>query len=297
VINRGNYRSDVFGSVGAAQAFEQVLGEACENFKWVLHAYVLMRNHFHLALETPEPNLVEGMHWLQSTYATRFNRFRGESGHLFQGRYQSLLIEDSAALVRVVDYVHLNPVRAGIVPIDQIGAFRWSSLGRLRRKDRPQWLVAKRWLAQLGLADEPQGWSAYVAHLQARSVDTDEKRDHAELCRGWAIGTAGWRAAVAKDHRHLALHVGIAAQELRELKHARWEDVLAKVLREAGRDKESLATALKGADWKCELAERLRREAGASNIWIAKTLHMGSPASVRSWLCRRRKTGNQQTAA
>jgi putative transposase len=70
-----------------------------------------MRNHFRLVMETPEPNLVDGMHWLQSTFATRFNRLRGESGHLFQGRHQSLPIENSAALVRVVDYIHLNPVR------------------------------------------------------------------------------------------------------------------------------------------------------------------------------------------
>jgi putative transposase len=112
VINRGNYRRDVFESVGAARAFEAALLEACELFGWLLHAHAVMRNHFHLALETPEPNLVEGMHWLQSSFATRFNRFRGENGHLFQGRYKSLLVEDGAALGRVADYIHLNPVRA-----------------------------------------------------------------------------------------------------------------------------------------------------------------------------------------
>src|SRR5476651_2071950 len=116
VINRGNYRRDVFESAGAAQAFIAVLEEVLPRFGWRLHAYVIMRNHFHLALETSRPNLVEGMHWLQSTYATRFNRFRGERGHLFQGRYQAILVENLSALGRVVDYLHLNPVRAGMVP-------------------------------------------------------------------------------------------------------------------------------------------------------------------------------------
>ena len=94
VINRGNYRRDVFETTGTAKAFEVTLDEACEQHGWKLHAYVILRNHFHLALTTPEPNLVEGMHWLQSTFASRFNRLRGERGHLFQGRYQALLIED-----------------------------------------------------------------------------------------------------------------------------------------------------------------------------------------------------------
>jgi REP element-mobilizing transposase RayT len=67
VINRGNYRRDVFSSPGAAQAFVEVLGEALPRFGWRLHAFVIMRNHFHLALETPDPNLVDGMHWLQSS--------------------------------------------------------------------------------------------------------------------------------------------------------------------------------------------------------------------------------------
>jgi len=134
VINHGNYRRDVFGTVGAAQAFLAAVGEACERHAWRVHAFVVMRNHYHLALETPSPNLVAGMHWLQGTFATRFNRFRTERGHLFQGRYQALLVEDAAAMARVVDYIHLNPVRAGLVPPTACVSFRWSSLPCLVRR-------------------------------------------------------------------------------------------------------------------------------------------------------------------
>src|SRR5688572_8900047 len=93
LINRGNFRQNVFASLGASQAFIRALEEAAERFRWRVHAYVVMSNHYHVALETPEPNLAIGMHWLQTTYATRHNRFRGRHGHLWQGRFKSLLIQ------------------------------------------------------------------------------------------------------------------------------------------------------------------------------------------------------------
>jgi len=89
VINRGNYRTALFQTAGARAAFEACLFEACAKSGWLLHAFVIMRTHFHLAIETPGGNLVSGMHWLQCTFATRFNRLRDERGHLFQGRYKA----------------------------------------------------------------------------------------------------------------------------------------------------------------------------------------------------------------
>ena len=84
MINRGNYRSDVFKSSGAADSFLKTLEEAVEKYGWILFGYVLMRNHYHLAIATPRGNLSAGMHWLQSTFSTRFNRFRGERGICFK---------------------------------------------------------------------------------------------------------------------------------------------------------------------------------------------------------------------
>ncbi|MBI5768031.1 MAG: transposase, partial [Verrucomicrobia bacterium] len=81
VINRGNYRARVFATEATRAAFEACVFEACEKSGWVLHAFVVMNNHYHLALETPEGNLVAGMQWLQATFANRFNRLRGERGH------------------------------------------------------------------------------------------------------------------------------------------------------------------------------------------------------------------------
>lgn len=297
VINRGNYRRDIFESVGAAKAFQDTLDEACERHQWRLHAYVLMRNHFHLAVETPLPNLIDGMHWLQSTYSTRFNRFRSESGHLFQGRYQSLLLENVAVLTRVVNYIHLNPVRAKIVEPQQVAAFRWSSLSRFLRSERPQHLIAVDWLRDLRLFDSADGWRDYVALLVETSTPSDTKRDHEELCTGWAIGTEGWRKAVAKDHVHLALHRGVAADELRDVKHARWNELLLRLLEEHGKSIDLARTEPKGVVWKCMIAEKLRTEAAAPHGWIARNLFMGSENSVRSYVSRRRNSQNQQLSA
>ena len=76
VINRGNRRVGPFDDERTRDAFESCLFEACARSKWSLHAYVVMSNHFHLALETPEGNLAKGMQWLQATFTNRYNRFR-----------------------------------------------------------------------------------------------------------------------------------------------------------------------------------------------------------------------------
>jgi hypothetical protein len=96
-----------------------------------------MRNHFHLALETPQPNLADGMQWLQATFAARFSRFRSVSGHLFQGRYQALLIEDQEPLFQVANYIHLNPVRARVTFPEDIIRYEARQAEHLRPHRHP----------------------------------------------------------------------------------------------------------------------------------------------------------------
>ena len=288
VINRGNYRHDVFGTAGAAAAFERCLFEAGGKTGWRLHAYAILRNHYHLALETPRGNLATGMHWLQGTFATRFNRLRGERGHLFQGRYQAILVEPGPALARVADYIHLNPVRAGIVPVEQAAAFRWGSLGRFVRGPRPECLGSgAEWLRELGLADTPAGWADYGAHLQRRMAEPTEQEndEHGPLSSGWAIGTHAWRQAVAKDHAHSKLarseHTGSEAKVLRE---AQWAEATDKFLAKVGKTRVDALEDWKGAAWKIAVAEALRRTTSATNGWIAAHLHMGTGGSVSKYV-------------
>jgi REP element-mobilizing transposase RayT len=291
VFNRGNYRRDLFLSAGEAGAFVEALEEAAQSYGWRIHAYALMRNHYHIALRTPQPNLIKGMHWLQTTFATRFNRLHRERGHLFQGRYHALLVEDDAALARLVDYIHLNPVRAKIVAPEQAAVFRWSSLGRFVRGSGFAQMEALPWLGARGLVPDAEGWAAYLdrLHRLALTPEEQERLGFATMSSGWAIGTHGWRQAVAKDHAQLALNPGLAAAEARALREASWASCLDEVLRRARKTKQEAEKDAKSASWKIEAAESLRRESGAAITWIARELYMGSPNSVRGYLSLRRR--------
>ena len=289
VINRGNYRLPVFANVGAAEAFEHTLWEALGKYGWRLHGYVLMSNHYHLALETPQPNLADGMHWLQSTYATRFNRFRAERGHLFQGRYQALCIEEDGALRRVVDYIHLNPVRAGIIEVAALANYRRSSLHRFLSGARPPGLTPDRFLRNCGFTDDKEGWSAYMERLGLLGLDEAEQKrlGWADFSKGWAIGTSGWKRALAKEFAQKSL-VGLARDEAQAIREAGWQTVLETALLDVGRTLADLTPVLpraRGHSWRLPLAARLR-EAGAPYPWIAAALGFHDPLSLKVKLFR-----------
>ncbi len=117
VVNRGDRREDIFKDDLDRQQFLSTLEEACGKTEWQVHAYCLMRNHFHLVIETPQGNLVAGMKWLLGVYTKRLNIRHKFCGHVFAGRYKALLVEGSGDdyLHRVCDYVHLNPARARVI--------------------------------------------------------------------------------------------------------------------------------------------------------------------------------------
>lgn len=288
VINRGNYRRDLFVNAAEAQAFLETFKEAAVRMGWKVHAYVLMRNHYHFALETPEPNLVAGMHWLQSTWCTRFNRFRKENGHLFQGRYRSLLMENSEVLGKVVDYIHLNPVRAKIVLPEQVNAFRWSSLAGISRG--PGWVCDEGWRAGGRYGTEESARHLYVDYLKmVASNEADWGRlGLSGLAKGWAIGSSGWKRAIAKEHAQMALNPGLSREEVAEFKSAKWEAELAQALQMMGKTELDLSTRPYLQPWKLDLADRMQREGGASVAWLANRLQVGKPNSLRSYLSRAR---------
>ena len=114
VMNRGDRREDIFNDDEDRECFLSTLAQACRKTEWQVHAWCLMGNHFHLVVETPQPNLVAGMKWLLGFYTKRFNIRHKLCGHLFAGRYKALHVEGSGSgyLRTVCDYVHLNPARA-----------------------------------------------------------------------------------------------------------------------------------------------------------------------------------------
>lgn len=248
-----------------------------------------MRNHYHLALETPEANLVAGMHWLQSTFCTRFNRFRAESGHLFQGRYQTQLVQDEVALFRLIDYIHLNPIRAGIVLPGALAEYGLSSLPSFLEGSRPAWLGGEVILSQLKLADTLVGRARYLEHLTMLGADTEmqEERQLDQLPAVWAVGTTGWRRALAQEHAELALGPGLEPMELREIGEARWHEELNRVIAEWSFSPPKGISDVGSAAWKVEVAAELRRRVAAPYQWIAVALKIERPASLRMQVHRR----------
>jgi len=115
VTGRGNERKKIYYSKRDYERFKEYIAEAKEKYRFVLHGYVLMTNHYHLLIETPEKNLSKIMHHINSSYTTYTNVKRKRSGHLFQGRYKAIVVEKDNYLLELSRYLHLNPVRAKIV--------------------------------------------------------------------------------------------------------------------------------------------------------------------------------------
>ncbi len=129
VMCRGNRQEAIFKDNKDHGQFLDTLEEVSERNGWRIHAFVLMGNHYHLLLETPEANLVDGMRWLQSTYTQRFNARHRVRGHLFQGRYKALPVDQGEYFRTVADYIHLNPARAHAFDLKtgQLTDYKWSS--------------------------------------------------------------------------------------------------------------------------------------------------------------------------
>jgi len=125
VTSRGNERKAIYLEDKDFQLYLAILGDVCSQYHWVIHAYCLMSNHYHLIIETPEGNLSKGMRHLNGVYTQRFNRKYRRVGHLFQGRYKAILVEKDNYLLELSRYVVLNPVRAQMV--GNAGEWQWSS--------------------------------------------------------------------------------------------------------------------------------------------------------------------------
>jgi putative transposase len=281
VINRGNYRTDVFRQNSTKAAFEACLFEACEKSGWLLHAFVVMRNHYHLAIETPGGNLVAGMHWLQVTFATRFSRLRNERGHVFQGRYKALLVEEGDPLAMVCHYIHLNPARARAVPVAELPSYRYSSYWHLRHpRDRPKFLrVGAALLGSEGFADAPSGWKKYQNYLERQMAEgpAGGSRAYVNLSRGWALGGSEFKAALIQDHALVARTRAWESIGAKEMRERSWSVALGRILRIARLNQPELVQRPKSDRTKLAVAAWLKSHTEASNRWLCTELHLGTP--------------------
>jgi REP element-mobilizing transposase RayT len=281
VISRGNYRKALFED-GADLAFERTLFEVSAKCGWRLHAYVVMSNHYHLALETPEANLVEGMRWLQGTFGIRFNAFRRERGHVFQSRYKSLVIEEGRPLLGLVNYIHLNPVRAGLVSLKELRSYGASSYPKFFDAESPPPLVRKRFLGALEFPDSEAGMVEYAKHLKMAEENDPGARDELtrKYCQGWSVASAEYRRGLQERYAELEEAADWGGKEVGELREAKWSQALEALIAECGKSLTDAIRERKSAPWKIEVARGLRARTTATNKWIAEKLAMGHPTRV-----------------
>ena len=279
VMNRGDRREPIFKDDQDRRRFLETLGEACDKTSWQVHAYCLMGNHFHLVVETPKANLVAGMKWFLGTYTSRFNRRHKLFGHLFSGRYKSLIVDGSGDgyLRTVCDYVHLNPIRAKLLPPEEpLQAYRWSSYPEYLKRmgQRVGWLRVDRVLGELGIQRDNTAGRRLFAQAMEERRGKDQPGEWKAVRRGWFLGGAQLREQVLEmmggemgEH-----HGGEEKQETDEQKAQR---LVREELAKRRWTEQDLKRCRKTDAHKVKMAARLRRETVMTLDWIARRLQMG----------------------
>jgi putative transposase len=298
VISRGDRGEPIYQDDEDRRFFLQFLGEVCERTGWLIHAFVVMTNHYHLLLETPEANLVVGMKWLQGTYTQRFNLRHGLGGHLFQGRYKALLIdgEEPGHFLQASSYIHLNPVRAGLVKANQpLRIYPWSSFPSYvaSPRKRIEWVYVDRVMGELGYQKDSRGsrqkYGRYMEELAKRSREGDGKREMEEkwkpLRRGWYMGGEGFLSRLLElmgKNLEGKSRESYWGDELRDHDERQALKMLKKGLEGLGINKSELEAQAKGAVEKQVLAWWLRKKTVVSRRWISEELGMGDLSRVTS---------------
>lgn len=230
VLSRGNERREIFFGDDDRQLFMDTLGDMAERFDIELYAYVLMNNHYHLLFRTNRANLSKAMQWFGVTYTNRFNARNSRSGHLFQGRFKSMVVEDDAYLMRLSLYIHRNPLRAGIVT--RLADHRWSSYRAYAYGEKtPDWLKTELLLAQF--QNSLDRHAAYREELQRYS--TEEDRLWEDLRHGFILGSKKFVETIKQRFLPDTPERDIPQQRLL-LKDLDLEQILEKAIRFLGWD-------------------------------------------------------------
>ena len=280
LVNRGDRSEAIFLDDADRGAFLEVLGETCGKTGWKIHAYCLMPNHFHLVAETPEANLVLGMKWLLGTYSTRLNRRHRLKGHLFAGRYRSLMIDGGSdeCIRSIGDYVHLNPARAKLIPASEpLRSYRWCSFRDLVEApgSRPNWLSFERLFGATGIgSDTPRGRSEFERRLEdlRNSAATE---DWNRIRKDWCFGSESFRQQLMLASVG-AISRGGDARARQEATEAKAEAIVLEEFESRGLQERLLDGLAKGDRQKVAIARRLRQETSVTLKWIANRLRMGT---------------------
>lgn len=272
ISSRGNDNSPVYRDEEDYQKFLEILSEIPQRYGTFLHVYILMENHYHILIETPEGNIKGAIHYLNASYAGYFNKRYRRSGHLFQGRYKGAIIQKEVYLLPVSRHLHLNPVRAEVVrrPED----YRWSSYSEYIGKRKPQgWMTYDSILAQYF---QPEETARNLYKLYVEEGIGKRENPFAGM-KGGILGKDEFideikRRAKLKKHREIP-DSKIFARSLK------FEDVLTAVAKRFGIDKSMIKeVGRRGNQARKVSFYILRQFTDISNERIAKYFGIGYTA-------------------
>lgn len=278
---RGNDRQPVFFGDGDREVFLDVLARVATVMRWRVHAWVLMSNHYHLLLETPEPNLSRGMRQLNGLYTQRINARHGRTGHVLQGRFKGILVERESHLVELCRYLVLNPVRARLV--SSAAQWPWSSYrATAGLAPAPSWLETGWTLEQFAPArrDAIRAFRRFVAEGTGSDYapwDAVEGQLY--------LGREGFRAGLQGRGAGLAQAAEIPKAQRAVVRPTR-QAVVDEVLREFGLAAEELTNRRNGEARKM-LAWICRNEGGFGLGEVAPVL------GVTVWAVSRLESGGE----
>jgi len=205
---------------------------------------------------------------------------------LRQGRYKSILIGEGRSLLGLVDYIHLNPVRASLCEVNSLKDYALSSYPKYFKRTPQDSLCREDFLGMLELPESLAGMRRYASHLELCEAQDPKLREALtkRYCRGWFIGSKESKKALSKDLNEKHPDIVWDGADLKELKEAQWEAVATRELKRHRIDESEIPSAAKGVEWKVQIAKALRTETTASNTWIAQRLNMGHPSRITNIL-------------
>lgn len=165
LTSRGDRHEDIYEDDADRVEYLIILASVISRFNWVCYAYCLMSNHYHLLIQTPDGNLSKGMRQLNGVYTQYYNRRHRKTGHLYQGRYKAILVDQDSYLLELSRYIVLNPVKAGLVK--QAGRWPWSSYQAMVGVcESPEWLSSDYVLLQFS-GKRKNALKRYIAFVEA----------------------------------------------------------------------------------------------------------------------------------
>ena len=169
VMNRARKGQKAFATVEDCNSFIDIIKDAAEIFNMKIAAYCLMVNHYHLLVQTPDANLSRCMRHINGIYTQRYNARNGCDGTLFRGRYKSIVVDADSYLLELVRYIHINPLRAGIVT--KLDDYEWSShKGYVSKAKKWEWLY-KNYILGMFSKDKRSQITAYKRFISSEESE------------------------------------------------------------------------------------------------------------------------------